>query len=71
MAKRTKYTIRFQDESARFSNLRHALLFALMLSEQDSGYLIEVHAKDGLVGQYNAGKPTPEFEQHHINGIFR
>lgn len=69
--KRTKYVVRnIEGETARFSNLRHALLFAIMLSERMPGYLIEVSAKDGLAGQYQGGNPTPEFKQHHINGVF-
>lgn len=68
--KRTKYSVRHTDETARFSSLRHALLFAAMVSADMPQHLIEVNAKDGLAGQYRNGKPTPEFEQHHISGIF-
>jgi len=71
MLKRTKYTVSIGGEAAKFSVLRHALLFSMMISERMPGWLIEVAAKDGLVGQYQDGKPTPEFEQHHINGIFQ
>lgn len=69
--KRTKYTVHhIEGETAKFSSYRHALLFAMMLSERIPGQLIEVSAKDGLVGQYQGGNPTPEFKQHHIDGIF-
>jgi hypothetical protein len=72
MAKRTKYTVyNIGGETARFSSLRHALLFAVMLSDRMPGHLIEVGAKDGLAGQYQGGKPTPEFVQHHISGVFQ
>lgn len=72
MSKRTKYQVHHlvNNETARFSNLRHALLFAVARSEDQPNHLIEVSAKDGLVGQYQGGKPTPEFVQHHISGIF-
>ena len=72
MSKRMKYTVNhIEGETARFSCLRHALLFSVMISERMPGYLIEVLAKDGLVGQYKGGNPTLEFKQHHINGIFK
>jgi hypothetical protein len=32
--------------------------------------MVEVSGKDGLVGQYIGGRPTNEFEQHHIDGVF-
>jgi hypothetical protein len=71
MAKHTKYTVHhIEGETARFSNLRHALLFAVMISDRMPAHLIEVSAKDGLVGQYQNGRPTPEFKQHHIDGVF-
>lgn len=71
MSKRVKYTVHhIEGETARFSLLRHALLFALMLSERMPWCLIEVSAKDGLAGQYKGGQPTPEFKQHHIDGVF-
>lgn len=70
--KRIKYTVHgLNSETAKFSSLRHALLFAVARSEEMPANLIEVSAKDGLAGQYEGGKPTPEFVQHHINGIFR
>ena len=72
MAKRTKYQVNNIDgETARFSLLRHALLFAVMLSERMPEHLIQVSSNDGLVGQYQGGKPTSEFEQHYINGVFQ
>jgi hypothetical protein len=71
MAKRTKYEVHnIEGETARFSLLRHALLFAVMLSDRMPRHLIEVSGKDGLAGQYIGGKPTPEFKQHHIAGVF-
>lgn len=72
MAKRVKYTVHNigEKEIAKFSSLRHALLFAIMISERMPTHLIEVSGKDGLVGQYRAGNPTPEFKQHHIDGVF-
>lgn len=71
MARHTKYTVHnIGGETARFSSLRHALLFGIMLSERMPEHLIEVSAKDGLAGQYQGGHPTPEFKQHHINGVF-
>ena len=71
MAKRTKYIVHnIEGETARFSSLRHAMLFAVMLSERMPWCSIEVSAPDGLVGQYLGGAPTPEFKQHHIDGTF-
>lgn len=71
MAKKTKYTVHnIEGEAARFSLLRHALLFACDMSDRMPSHLIEVSAKNGLVGQYKGGRPTPEFKQHHINGVF-
>ena len=71
MAKRIRYTVHnINGETAKFSSLRHAMLFAIARSEEMPGNLIEISAKDGLAGQYQAGRPTPEFEQHHIAGIF-
>lgn len=69
--KRTKYVVTMRDETARFSALRHAMLFACMLSDKAPGHLIEVHGPDAIFGQYRSGKPTPEFTQHHIDGIFQ
>jgi hypothetical protein len=70
--KRTKYAVYYGPEAdtARFSSLRHAMLFAIARSEEFPGHLIEINAKDGLAGQYQGGKPTAEFESHHIAGIF-
>lgn len=70
--KRVKYEVHHLrgGETAKFSCLRHALLFAIARSEERPCDLIEVSAKDGLVGQYQGGNPTAEFKQHHINGIF-
>lgn len=71
MTKRVKYTVHnINGETAKFSSLRHALLFAIARSEEMPSHFIEVSAKDGLAGQYCGGRPTPEFEQHHIAGIF-
>ena len=69
--KQTKYTVEIEGHTARFSALRHAMLFAAMMSREAIGHLVEVQSKDGLRGQYRGGVPTPEFKQHHINGIFR
>lgn len=69
--KRTKYVVTIEGHTTRFSALRHALLFAAMMSTEMLGHLVEVQSKDGIVGQYRGGKPTPEFTQHHISGIFR
>lgn len=72
MAKRIKYEVHNLDgETAKFSSLRHALLFACARSEERfDGACIYVTAADGIACQYVGGKPTPEFKQHHINGIF-
>jgi hypothetical protein len=69
--KRTQYTVTVENHTARFSALRHAMLFAQMMSREMLGHLVEVGSKDGLRGQYHSGQPTPEFKQHHISGIFR
>lgn len=70
MAKRTKYHVTIDGESAKFSNLRHAMLFAIAISDRMPAHLIEVIGADGIAGQYQNGRPTPEFKQHHINGVF-
>lgn len=72
MTKRTKYIVHCPgDHIARFSEQWHARAFAVVLSERMPGHLIEMSAPDGLIGQYRGGDPTPEFKQHHINGMFR
>jgi hypothetical protein len=68
--KRTKYTVNVAGEVARFSSVRDAMLFAIMQSERLPTHLIEVVARDGIVGQYWAGTPTPEFTLHHA-GVFQ
>lgn len=66
--KRTKYTVLAGDETARFSSIHHAYLFAIMWSRLHPLHLIEVGtANRVLVGQYQGGKPTPEFEPHHTS----
>lgn len=69
MPKRTKYTIHHigpnATDVAKFSDLRHAMLFAVACSEKFPKRLIEINARDGLAGQYQGGKPTAEFELHH------
>lgn len=72
MAKRIKYEVRgIEPETAKFSNLRHALLFACARSEERfDGTCIYVTAADGIACQYVGDKPTPELKQHHINGVF-
>lgn len=62
---KTKYVVNVGPDVARFSCLRHAMLFGVMLSERMPNHLIEISAKDGLAGQYKGGNPTPEFKQHH------
>jgi hypothetical protein len=72
MAKRTKYVVHCPGEHiARFSEQWQARIFAVALSERMPGHWIEMSAKDGLIGQYHGGEPTPEFKQHHIDGCFR
>lgn len=56
---------------ARFSEQWHARVFAVALSERMPGHSIEMSAPDGLIGQYLGGESTPEFKQHHIDGLFR
>jgi len=66
MAKRTKYIVNCpSDHIARFSEYWHAMEFAQGISRRFYGHLIEVAARDGLVGQYQDGQSTPEFEAHH------
>jgi len=72
MTRRTKFLVSCPDDHvARFSEQWHARVFAIALSERMPGHLIEMRAPDGLIGQYRAGKSTPEFELHHLNGMFR
>ena len=66
MTKRTKYTVTVHDETARFSDLHQAQLFAAWMSQHRPGYWIEVSSKSGLVGQYRYGLATPEFKDHHV-----
>jgi hypothetical protein len=69
--KRTRYIVYCPDgHSARFSSQWHARLFAVALSERMPDLLIEMSARDGLIGQYRAGVSTPEFEQHHDSGYY-
>lgn len=72
MAKRTKYIVHCPgDHIARFSEQWHARMFAEELSKRMPGMWVEMSAPDGLIGQYHNGQPTPEFKQHHIDGMFR
>lgn len=72
MAKRTKFLVDCpQGHIARFSEQWHARLFAVAVSERMPGHLIEMRSPEGLIGQYKGGDPTPEFKQHHIDGLFR
>jgi len=65
--KRTRYFVEHCGEVAKFSSPHDAQLFAAMLSNRHQGHWIEVHAPDGLIGQYRHGQPTPEFTGHHID----
>jgi hypothetical protein len=69
--KRAKFTVTVDREIAKFSSLRQAMLYAEMISRDPWVGLVEVSDKDSLRGQYSGGQPTPEFKNHHINGIFR
>jgi hypothetical protein len=72
MKRRTKFIVWCPDgHMARFSEQWHARIFAITLSERVPGHSIELSAPDGLIGQYRGGNPTPEFKQHHIDGMFR
>jgi hypothetical protein len=70
--KRTRYIVYCPDgHSARFSVQWHARMFAIALSEREPDLLIEMSARDGLIGQYRNGISTPEFVSHHNSGLFR
>jgi hypothetical protein len=72
MSKRTKFLVNLPNgHVARFSEEWHARLFSEAISDRMPWLLIELLAPDGLIGQYRDGAPTPEFEQHHIDGLFR
>lgn len=60
---RTFFTIRYGGHTAKFSCNRDAMRFAESMSA--GGELIEVRHKTGIVGQYQNGKSTPEFQMHH------
>jgi hypothetical protein len=69
--RQTRYVVCCPDRHvARFSEQWHARMFAIALSERMRGYLIEMSAPDGLIGQYRDGYSTPEFDRHHISGQF-
>jgi hypothetical protein len=65
--KRTKYVVRVHGETARFSSLVHAMQFARdhSASPRFPNWLVEVEGPGGLVGQYQNGKTTAEFQLHH------
>lgn len=67
MTKRTKYTVTGLPGGhvAKFSDHRQAMRFAWDQSRSAFRLLIEVSAPLGLIGQYRAGQPTPEFKFHH------
>lgn len=71
MNKRTQYVVHVGNEVARFSDLRHACLFGIMISERMPTHLIEISVHAGLIGQYRNGRPTPEFEYRYTDGMFR
>ena len=56
---------------ARFSDYTDAKRYAAHLSMWHPHRLIEVEGKRerGLIGQYRAGQPTPEFKMHHDASI--
>ena len=61
---RTYFTVRYGNgHIAKFSCNRDAMHFAEAQSR--GGELVEVQHKTGLVGQYQNGRTTPEFELHH------
>jgi hypothetical protein len=62
MAK-TKYAVSYSGKTARFSDYPDAMYFARDTSRDRLG-LIEVWASDGIVGQFDGGEPTREFESH-------
>lgn len=61
--RRVKYTVIVDNETARFSDSWHAMMFAAQMSRGDR--LIEVRSPEGLIGQYRNGLPTEEFQHHH------
>ncbi len=59
--KRTKYVVHLNDgHVARFSNHQHALAYGRDASRPDLT-IIEVHAPDGIIGQFTEGQATREF----------
>ncbi len=62
MTNRTKFVVYYQAKIARFSDYVDAHAFARQQSH--FGGLVEIVGKDGMVGQYDHGKPTPEFAIH-------
>ncbi len=63
MRHRTLYAIHYGQHVARFSSYRDAMIYARDKSIALLGP-VEVHAKDGIVGQFLHGTSTPEFRQH-------
>jgi hypothetical protein len=64
MARRTKFTVTYGSDIARFSDYIHAMQFARMISK--SRHSAEVSSKElgGIIGQYVNGETTPEFKMH-------
>lgn len=64
---KTPFTVRYGRDVAKFSSNRDAMLFAETKSREPmfQGWLIEVGHKSGLVGQYQNGRTTEEFQAHH------
>lgn len=61
MTKKTQYiVILMNDDVAKFSDPDDAHGFAWFYSNRYNLF-IEVHAPDGIIGQYDNGSPTPEF----------
>jgi len=64
---RTPFTVRYGNQVAKFSSNRDAMYFAESVSERVAyrKQLVEVLHKTGIVGQYQGGLTTREFELHH------
>ena len=62
--RKTFFTVRYGHHVAKFSSNKDAMYFAQAKS-LETGDLIEVNHKTGIVGQYSMGKTFPEFQLHH------
>lgn len=62
---KTHFTVRYGAHIAKFSSNRDAMYFAEAKSSIPGMGTVEVGCKSGLVGQYDKGQTTPEFELHH------